>query len=417
MPKQEKNVRRAAVSVLRAWSKGHDYADSLIERHAVKNELQGSDRALLQAITMAVLRHKNLLDYWIGKIRQGKLDHETRDILRVGVVQLMVLRIPDHAAVNETVNCGRKPARGLINAVLRKALLLRKRFIEELEDAPLPIQFSHPEWLWKRWRKNFGLDDTVKLAEWNNEPSDNYVRINPLLPIKLDTEELGLEKTVDPRFYKVTESLPMDLIRGGHVYVQDLATRHSVDLMEVKPGETVLDACAAPGGKAAFMAAQMNNEGTLYCTDSNEKRLPRLEQNLSRLGVENIKVFAHDWTQPAPVEWHGKFNAILADVPCSNTGVIRRRVDVKWRLKPEQISELVILQKTILENLLPCLAEGGRLIYSTCSIDPEENEDVVSAFLKEHPSLICERQVEITPFKDETDGAFAAQLILSPSKK
>ncbi len=416
MPKQEKNVRRAAVSILRAWSKGHDYAESLIERHAFKNDLKGSDRALLQAIIMAVLRHRNLLDYWIGKIRQGKIDHETRDILRVGIAQIMILRIPDHAAVNETVNCGRKPARGLINAILRKTLLLRKRFFEDLENAPLPIQFSHSEWLWKRWRKDFGLDATVKLAEWNNKPAENFVRINPLLPKELDLEALALEPTQDPRFYHVSEKLPLKEVKAGHLYIQDLATRHAIDLLAAKPGEHILDACAAPGGKACMMAADMENKGTLLCTDSNEKRLPRLTENLERLGVSCAEMETHDWTQPAAAKWKGAFDAILADVPCSNTGVIRRRVDVKWRLKPEQITELVQLQREIVSNLLPCLKPGGRLIYSTCSVDPEENEKQVAYFLKTFPELSCEKCIAATPFTDETDGAFAAEFIVgSPS--
>ncbi len=411
MPKQEKNVRRAAVSALRAWSKGHDYAESLIDKHAVKNGLSSEDRALLQAIMMAVLRHRNLLDYWIGRIRKGRIDHEVRDVLRVGVAQLMILRIPDHAAVYETVNCARIPVRGLVNAVLRKTLLLRKRFFEELDDEPLPIQHSHPEWLWKRWRKAYGLDNTVALAEWNNEPAENYVRLNPLKPTDIDFAECDLEETVDPRFYKVAEKLPYHLIKNGSIYVQDLATRHSVDLIQAKPGEVILDACAAPGGKAAFIAAQMENSGELVCTDSNEKRLPRLEQNLSRLGVEVAQVGVHDWCEPAPTKWHGKFDAILADVPCSNTGVIRRRVDVKWRIKPQQFSELRELQENIINNLIPCLKPGGRLVYSTCSIDAEENEEMVAWITEKFPSLTCEKQVAITPFTDQTDGAYSAKLV------
>jgi len=411
MPKQDKNVRRAAVSALRAWSKGHEYAESLIEKHAVKNELSTQDRALLQAIIMAVLRHRNLIDLWIGKIRSGKLDHETRDVLRVGLAQLMILRIPDHAAVYETVNCGRTPARGLINAVLRKTLLLRKRFLEDLENDPLPIQYSHPEWLWKRWRKQFGLNNTVKLAEWNNQPADNFVRVNPLKAGRLDLEALGLEETNDSRFYKVTETLPMELIKNGELYVQDLATAHAVDMLAAQSGETILDACAAPGGKAGFIASQMENDGTIVCTDSNEKRLPRLSGNLHRLGVSIAEVKAHDWTRPAPAAWHGTFDAILADVPCSNTGVIRRRVDVKWRLKHDQFAQLEDLQLRIIENLIPCLKPGGRLVYSTCSIDPEENEGVVSKILGKHHQLSLREQKAITPFEHNTDGAFAAVMV------
>ena len=407
MPKQDKNVRRAAVSALRAWSKGHAYADSLIDRQVIKNDLSSSDRALLQSIIMAVLRHRNLLDYWIGLIRTGKLDHETRDILRVGVAQLMILRIPDHAAVYETVNCGRIPARGLINAILRKTLLLRKRFLEDLENVPLPIQWSHPEWLWKRWRKQFGVSNTVALADWNNQPAHNFVRVNPLKSSELDYAALNLDATEDPRFFLVEEKLPLAEVKAGFLYVQDLATRHSVDVLNPQPGECILDACAAPGGKAAFIAGAMKNSGDLVCTDSNEKRLPRLKENLTNLGVTIAKIKEHDWTQPAPAEWHERFDGILADVPCSNTGVIRRRVDVKWRLKAEQFSELVELQRLIIKNLIPCLKSGGRLVYSTCSIDDEENVEQ-AAFIQKEYALDLISEVQITPFKDQTDGAYAA---------
>jgi len=408
-------VRRAAVSALRAWSKGHDYAESLVDKHAARNDLSSEDRALLQAILMAVLRHRDLIDHWIGRIRKGRLDHEVRDILRVGVAQLMILRIPDHAAVYETVNCARVPARGLINAVLRKVLLLRKRFIDELDDVPYAIQYSHPGWLWKRWRKQFGLQNSLALVDWNNTPAENYVRQNPLLPLsdaqQEELESRGLVACEDTRYYEVQQRLPYDLIQAGHFYVQDLATRHAVDMVAAQPGEHVLDACAAPGGKAAFIAAHLQNEGSLLCTDANEKRLPRLEENLDRLGVTCAEVQAHDWTQPAPTEWHGTFDAILADVPCSNTGVIRRRVDVKWRLKPAQFAELRALQEQIVENLVPCLKPGGRLIYSTCSIDPEENEDMIQWALSRFPELTCNQQAKANPFKDQTDGAYAARLV------
>lgn len=406
MPKQEKNVRRAAVSALRAWAKGQDYADSLVDRQASKNHLSKQDRALLNSILMAVLRHRSIIDHWIGRIRSGKLDKETKDILRVGVAQLMILKIPDHAAVNETVNCGRIPVRGLINAVLRKTLLLRKRFLEELEDEPLPLQYSHPEWLWKRWKKSFGEENTISLAEWNNDIPDNFARINPL--ISNDFDKAGYEVAEDPRFIKLDKSLPYELIQSGALYVQDLSTRHAIDLLAPEVSERILDACAAPGGKAAFIAGVMGNKGELICTDSNEKRLPRLKENIERLGVTNADILQHDWLQPAPKEFLSSFDAILADVPCSNTGVMKRRVDVRWRLKYDQFAQLNEIQTNIVENLIPCLKPGGRLVYSTCSIDDEENSAFIKALLEKHEELELVKEVQVYPFEHHTDGAYAA---------
>ena len=151
----------------------------------------------------------------------------------------------------------------------------------------------------------------------------------------------------------------------------------------------------------------------LTCTDSNEKRLPRLEQNLERLQITGTAVETHDWTEPAPERWHGQFDAILLDVPCSNTGVFRRRVDVRWRLQPEDITRLTMIQTSILENALPCLKPGGRLVYSTCSIEAEENETLIASFLEKHPGLRLEKQHHAVPQVDGTDGAYAALLVTS----
>ena len=180
MASQASNVRRAAVSALRAWAKGHVYMDSLIERQAAKNGLSKQDRALLQAIVSAVLRNRRLLDHWIAKLRKGKLDHETRDILRVGIAQLLILGIADHAAVNETVNCGKVSVRGLINAVLRQCIARREQLIDELDGLSPELKFSHPDWLWKRWKKSYGANKATQLLEWNNQAAKTYCRVNLL---------------------------------------------------------------------------------------------------------------------------------------------------------------------------------------------------------------------------------------------
>lgn len=413
MPPQAPNVRRAAVSALRAWAKGHTYMDSLIERHAAKNGLSRQDRALLQSIVYCVLRHRRVLDTWIGKLRKGKLDHETRDILRVGVSQLLLLGIADHAAVNETVNCGKAPVRGLINAVLRQAIARRKKLLADLDDMSPPVRHSHPDWLWNRWRKHWGNKKTEQLLAWNNEPARTLGRINPLKPeaaqaVAEHEQATPLESLHG--YIEISGTPPGEWMKHGYVYIQDPATRHCVDLLDPQPDEMVLDACAAPGGKTALIAAAMENRGHILCTDSNEKRLPRLQHNLTNLGIQISEVSAHDWTQPAPKNWYGKFDAILLDVPCSNTGVIRRRVDARWRLRAENITELTAIQRSILENALCCLKDGGRIVYSTCSIDPEENEVLISNFLSAHPDWQLTASHQALPFQDQTDGAYAARL-------
>ena len=407
----DKNVRRAAVSALRAWAKGHHYAEALIERQARRNRLSGADRALLQSIIFAVLRNRSLLDHWIGMLRKGKLDHETRDILRVGICQLLLLGLPDHAAVNETVACARSPVRGLINAVLRRAVAARKTLFSEREKMPAPLKYSHPEWLCKRWKKQFGQEETEALLAWNNEPAQVYLRPNPLSPHSFDTDACSsLTHTAAVGFFAHVGSLPSAWIEEGLVSIQDPSTRHAVELLDPMPGETILDACAAPGGKAALIASRMRNEGVLHCTDRNEKRLPRLSGNLQRQHVHIARVSTFDWTTPAPEDWQKSFDGILLDVPCSNTGVLRRRVDARWRLRAGQLSALQQLQSRIIEHALPCLKPGGRLVYSTCSLEVEENEAQISSVLRTYPGLTLEDSSQSLPFRDGFDGSFAALL-------
>lgn len=408
MPAKNFHVRQAAVSALRAWAKGHDYAETLIERHAQRRKLSSADRGLLQAILFGVLRNRRLLDYWIGKLRDGKLDPETRDILRVGLCQLLILGLPDHAAVNETVEAGKASVRSLINAVLRRATLAKKRMLDDLDDVPLTVIHSHPDWLFNRWRQAFGKRQAVELMKWNNLPSETFFRVNPLAPAAETLPGTPVEGA--PGFYQLEGSLPSALLASGSVYIQDPATRHSVELLDPQPGERILDACAAPGGKAFLIAAALGSAENLVCTDSNEKRLPRLEENLERLHAGKAAVSVHDWTKPAPAEWHGSFDAILLDVPCSNTGVIRRRVDVRWRLQAPDIDKITVTQRKILENALVCLKPGGRIVYSTCSIEHAENLGLVEAFLADHPELELRATRDALPFRDATDGAFAARI-------
>ncbi|HSP44163.1 MAG TPA: RsmB/NOP family class I SAM-dependent RNA methyltransferase, partial [Luteolibacter sp.] len=270
---------------------------------------------------------------------------------------------------------------------------------------------SHPDWLFNRWKKHFGKNETVALMDWNNRPAETFLRVNPLANWQGDIP--GEPVAGAPGFFRNEGPPPSELLAAGAVYVQDPATRHAVELLDPLPGEHVLDACAAPGGKAFLIAAAMGDADTLTCTDSNEKRLPRLRDNLQRLHAGAATIVAHDWTQPAPAKWHGAFDAILLDVPCSNTGVIRRRVDVRWRLQPQDIGQIAVTQRRILENALPCLKPGGRIVYSTCSIEPGENEELVDAFIRDHPECTLAGTLTSLPFRDGADGAFAARIVRS----
>lgn len=399
-------VRQAAVAALQAWAEGHEYAETLVEKQARKRNLSTADRGLLQAILFGVLRHRRLIDHWIGRLRDGKLDAEPRDILRVGLCQLLILGLPGHAAVNETVAVAKASVRPLINAVLRRAAKTKLELLDLAATLPPAVAFSHPDWLFERWHKTFGEADTLALMRHDNEPAETYFRINPLAGDLAAPAAAAVANA--PGFFHLEGPLPNDLLAAGKIYIQDPATRHAVDLLDPQPGERVLDACAAPGGKAFLIAARMATSRGLFCTDSNERRLPRLRGNLARLHAPDAVIELHDWTQPPRQEWRGAFDAILLDVPCSNTGVIRRRVDVRWRLAAADVERITGMQGRILRNALPCLKPGGRLVYSTCSIERDENLGVVETLLAEQPEWELRAVRDALPFRDHTDGAFAA---------
>lgn len=407
------SIRTLAIQALDQWETGHVYAESLVQKASQHYQLKQSDRNLLNALLLDTLRNLKLIDFWIGELRQGKLDDHTRNLLRIGLCQLHLLNIPQHAAVNETVNAAKKSTRGLVNAILRKSL----RESDSLEKAQakqaLNVRYSHPEWLTTHWISIFGEKNTESLLQWNQQPAETTFRLNPL---KNEVHHLLQEaenlRSVEnhPDFFYSKGLPPLAWIEDGLIYIQDPATSHAVELLKAEPGETVLDACAAPGGKSTQIAACMQNAGSLFCTDSNAKRLPRLEANLSRLGVSISQVQECDWLQPAPVHFLEKFDAILLDVPCSNTGVLRRRIDARWRLQQDDFSQLNQLQERILENALPCLKKGGRIVYSTCSIEPQENQELIQRFCEKNPQIECLEEKQITPFKHQTDGAYAALL-------
>ena len=400
-----------AAEALQEWEEGHIYAETLVDNAARSYGISKEDRNLLNALIIGVIRNQRLLDHWIAQLRDGEIDIEVRSHLRVGLFQILVMHLPDHAAVNETVNSARKGIRGLLNALLRRTIRERDELLAQVETLAPGIRYSHPDWLVQRWTEQYGEESTLKLLEWNQTPSQTTFRVNPLRPEAagiIDASDRVAPLEGHLGFY-TSKGLPSrDWIEDGLIYIQDPATCHSVQLLQPEAGELVLDACAAPGGKSTQIAAAMCNEGTLLCTDSNEKRLPRLLRNLKKLGVEIAETEAFDWTNPAPAKWHNHFDAILLDVPCSNTGVLRKRVDARWRMSEESIRDVAGLQRLILSNAVACLKPGGRLVYSTCSIDKEENTDLVEKFVAEHDDLEFTKETIAHPASHETDGAYAA---------
>lgn len=410
MNKKKPSSRQTALNCLLRWHEGHSFAETLVDRECSRAQLSTADRHLVQALVFGVLRNRTWLDHVIDSLRQGRLDLEMRLILQLGLCQLFLLGMADHAAVYETVNLAPSRLRGLVNAILRNALRREKAILAEREKLPLPVLYSTPAWLVERWTQQTDRETTRDLLRWNNTTPRLYVRANPLIPMNgLPASLTPLDRA--PGWFSVEGPLPLEDIQAGSLYVADPSTRYAIDLLAPRPGEEILDACAAPGGKAAAIIAATAGKAHLTATDLHEHRLPTLQENLDRQGSSAVKTAQADWSLPCPPEWERHFDAVLLDVPCSNTGVIQRRVDVRWRVTPAEIRRLAALQKTILENASRAVKPGGRLVYSTCSIDAEEDGLLVRDFLRNHPGWTLKEEKLILPHQEKSDGAYAALLI------
>jgi 16S rRNA (cytosine967-C5)-methyltransferase len=418
----EFSSRGAALAALREWRSHENFADSILARLLRSSDLAGPDRAFTTELFYGILRNLSLLDFWIGSLRSGHLDHDTRDLLRLGIYQLFFLETPEHAAVYETVQLAGAKARSLINAVLRNAVRKKEELVANADKQNLSVRRSHPQFLVDRWIKNFGAENTAALCEWNNRPAPIYARINRL---KVSEDEFLSEARsaryadqppqpgIPGNFVPLT-SVPIEALADGHYYIQDPSTAAACVLLDPIPGENVLDACAAPGGKTGYLAEFMKNKGAIMACDRDEGRIRTLQDNLERLGVEIARFARHDWTSGEPLADAAAispFDRILVDAPCSNTGVMRRRVDLRWRLTPRDFLRMREEQLRILRATIPLLKTGGVLVYSTCSIEPEENEEVVRAVAREFPFLKFVEQVSLLPFRNGFDGAFVAKLI------
>jgi 16S rRNA (cytosine967-C5)-methyltransferase len=407
------SARRVALAALRTWRREKEFADAVISSALSKAEFQSADRAFAVELFYGVVRNRTLLDFWIRELRRGRVDEDLRDILRIGLYQLLILKTPEHAAVYETVDLSPKRQHAIINAILRSAARDRRGLQRRANSQSLDVRTSHPQFLIERWTKQFGGGAAEALCTWNNQAPPIYARINRL---KIDRQSF-LERYRDARTLpKVSNFVelpaPANALDQGDCYVQDPSTSIACELLQTKPGEKILDACAAPGGKTGYLAELMANQGLLIACDREPARLNLLDENLARLGVRIAKIVCHDWMKsavPPEILSAAPFDRILIDAPCTNTGVMRRRVDVRWRLKPADFNRMRARQIEITRAVIPFLKPGGILVYSTCSLEREENEDVVQTLLRVMSILQLEEERRSIPFQDNFDGAFGAR--------
>ncbi len=410
------NPRQVCIRALLEWEKGKSFSDEILHTLLEKEQFSPMDRGFLMETFFGILRNLSQLDFLISELRKESLDAQTRAVIRLGLYQIFHMRTPPHAAVNETVELGGR-ARGVVNAVLRRALREKEALERRLTSAPQSVRTSHPDFLIDRWGAQFGPDATDRLCKWNNEPAEVYVRANGL---KVTVGEL-LRSAPDaelaefhPKSLRV-KRLPFSWMVGGLCYVQDPSTLLACDLLSPQPGESVLDACAAPGGKTTYLAELMRNEGRIVACDIYESRVTRLRENLTRLGVTIAEVLQHDAMLEPDADnaslQQGTFDRALVDAPCSNTGVLRRRVDVRWRLTEEDFIRMPGHQFALVRRTAQMLKPGGTLVYSTCSLEAEENDLLVQQISSQVSELRHVESRRSLPFVDRVDGAFAAKFV------
>lgn len=365
-------------------------------------QIKPVDAALATELSLGVLRWRRLLDYTLERELKkplSKLDLPVTLALRLGLYQLRFLqRVPARAAVSESVELVRRArkssAASLVNAVLRRcAEGMASRFDAELPPSlpmaeRLAILQSHPTWVVERWLARFGEAPTVSLIQANNRAPRLTCAVQAAAQrdaIASELKKVGL-RVENGAFLKSTLAVQggsvtrTDAFRRGAISIQDEASQIIPFLLDVQPGDRVLDLCAAPGGKSAILARAAGPKGTVIAADLYGHRLRAARSQLERLHVSHIRLVQLDAMQPLP--FGVKFDRILVDAPCSGTGTLARHPEIRWRLKPEQPAEFHRLQVAILVSALDALAPGGRLVYSTCSLEPEENDAVVSAVVE-----------------------------------
>lgn len=435
----EQKPRQIAACVLHRRNAGTDFVEDLLDAELGRAHLSGPDRGLCQELVYGVARWQTTLDWLINQKTQGRTQKPMlQTLLRLGLYQIFWLdRIPHHAAVHETVEQAREngfgPQAGFVNAVLRGYLRefdATKAALGSLKTTQPHLGYSHPEWLVARWQKRWGAEKAARLMEWNNTPPKTFARVNDLKFSAPAPQEEKLKDTgelltrwrnenVDYDFVRrdwFEENLVFELkshpplaklpsFRQGFFYIQDPSTLLAAHELQSRSGETILDLCAAPGGKLTYIAQLMHNEGRLAAHDTSPDRLKLITDNCARLGVTIAETIS-----PATLEAKREsFDRILVDAPCSNTGVMRRRVDLRWRIKPEEIDRLRAMQLRLMRDAAGRLKAGGTMVYSTCSLEPEENENVVQEFLRTETGFRLEAQRELLPFADAVDGAFVAR--------
>lgn len=411
------NTRLAAVKKVLQWMAKQSHADELL-RDVV------TDRAAICERVYGVIRRYRSLCWMIERYARKSPGKRIEAVLAVGLYELCWMNEPQYATVHQCVQAAKSltgpPAARFVNALLRRAASERDLLLRELERQPPGIRYSFPDILLERWTVAFGEDATLDLCRKHNETPETVLH-----PLSNRTdiaewvkslEERGIQVKAHPfrsqEYFILPSGIAVPLVPGyreGYFIVQDPAAAPAVEMLAPQPGEKIWDVCAAPGGKTMKIAAMMKGQGALTASDAQQKRIERLQENLRRVGAEKVLICLCDARRERPRD-DESYDGILLDVPCTNTGVLRRRPDARWRFSSERLELILKVQRELIAGVASAVRPGGRLVYSTCSLEPEENRGQIDAFLECHSDFILDDEFFAFPPVSGADGSYAALL-------
>ncbi|TAJ77108.1 16S rRNA (cytosine(967)-C(5))-methyltransferase RsmB [bacterium] len=444
---RKKGCRELAVEILLKVEKRDAYANILLDHVLKKEPLSARDRALLTQLVYGTLRWRGRIDWHLNRSLRRSLSAANpylRNLLRLTLYQLLFLnKVPDYAAVNEAVELAKKHrgpgAGGLVNGVARR--VLREKELQEPNAqadivSRLAILWSHPDWLVKKWLDYFGREETASLLKANNQEPPLTLRANRLKGSRASLIEMLREKGFNadpapcsPQGVSLKQSSAVDRLPGfeeGLFQVQGEASQIVGYILDPRPGERILDGCAAPGGKTTHIAELMEDRGEIIAADVSARGLEKLKQNVQRLALTSVHCLRLDVTRELTGTLAVPFDRILVDAPCSGLGTLRSHPEAKWQKEERDIQRLSRLQKKIVHRLSAYLKPGGILVYATCTLTREENEEIVEDFLNRRRDFVVEsagsylpaeagnlawgKYFLALPHKHNTDGFFAARM-------
>ena len=441
----KKNVREVALDCLIHVEKNHSYSNLLLNKMIEKHQLERKDASLLTEIVYGTIQRKETLQYYLAPFIKNRKKIKTwvEILLSFSLYQMLYLdRVPDRAVIYEAVEIakrrGHKGISSMVNGVLRNIQRQGVRSLDDIEDPikKLTIETSHPYWLVKKWVQQYGFEETKQMCKINLTPPPITARVNRLhtsreaLINELEREGVKAKKgdlSIDAIIIEKGNIAHTKSFKKGLLTIQDESSMLVARAMDLKEHQMVLDSCAAPGGKTTHIGEQLHNTGEIVSVDLHQHKVKLIQEQVVRLGLTNVKTKVSDSRKLMEHFNKETFDRILVDAPCTGFGVMRRKPDIKYSKTKEDIERLAKIQLEILQSVAPLLKSNGLLIYSTCTVDKEENHDVVKAFLKSHPNFeqdpilkdrmpeklkekVHDGQVQILPHHFGTDGFFISSL-------